>query len=316
MTPIRSIARPVSVAVLCAAAAVLTPHAAAAPATYWTGARAISQLQFTQIQSGQPPATLQDNRSQTLYPLAADDPARGSDLAVGVHTALPQAGLTGDATAEAQMGVLKSWSQVSYGGRQGIDAFHFASSSGWASFGDTLVVTADGLAAGTPVTFTVDIDIHALFQQPGPIPGRGQIALADLVVSAEDVDTGVQRSFSWNPGIAATGLAGGRFRWDYQTAVGRSFVLGAFLNTQASHESPLASTPSADLGHTIHIALDNADARLNTVGLSGHDFRLGGGGTDPDPTPVPAPASVALVLLGLAALSRRRVTSPGTAARG
>lgn len=304
-------------AVLLPAACALSVPAAAAPATYWTGVRVSSQLAHTVYPAGLPPVTVQDNHNQTLYPIAANDPLRGTDLSARVHSAIAPIGLSGDASAQAQMGVLKAWSQVEFGGPQGTSDVHFGGSLSWASFGDTIAVTGPGLVAGAAVTYTVDIDIHALFQQLLEFPGYGLYANADLLVAAEDVDTGVQRTFSWNAGLPATGLAGGHFRWDYQTAVGQSFVLSAYLNTVADHSHSRLGTVAADLGHTVRLALDNADARLNTVGLSGHDFRLGAG-TDPGPgpTPVPTPASATLIALALALLGAQRSAARGKAARG
>jgi hypothetical protein len=280
---------------------LMTTSALAAPATYWTGVRASSQLSYTLLPPGSQPVTVESNQSETRYPLAANDPARGTDLSARVHGELAAIGLTGDASARAQMGVLKSWSAVQFDGPQPGNSFHFAASSGWASFGDTLLVDGPGLAAGTAVTYTIDIDVHALFLQ-GTNPFNFY-AQADLTVSAEDVDTGQQRSFSWSPGLPTTGLAGGHFRWDYQTSVGRSFVLSAYLNTRAVHNASVAGTASADLGHTVRLSIDNSDTRLSTVGMSGHDWRLGsnnGGGT------VPLPASPWLAALGLLALAQQR----------
>lgn len=302
-------------ALLLPAACALSVPAAAAPATYWTGVRVSSQLSHTVYPPGLPPTTVQDNHHQTLYPIGANDPLRGTDLSARVHSEIAAIGLGGDASAQAQMGVLKAWSQVEYRGPQGASDNHFGSSLSWASFGDTIAVTGLGLVAGAAVTYTVDIDIHALFQQLLDFPGYGLYANADLVVAAEDTDTGVQRMFTWNAGLPPTGLAGGHFRWDYQTAVGRSFVLSAYLNTMADHSHPRLGTVSADLGHTVRLTLDNADARLNTVGLSGHDFGLNAS-TDPDPRPLPTPASAALVVLALALLGARRSTGSGKTAPG
>lgn len=301
-------------AVLLPAACALSVPAAAAPAPYWTGVRVSSQLAYTINPPGASSTTVQDNQNQTQYPLGANDPLRGADLSARVHSEVAANGLSGDASAEAQMGVLKGWSQVSYRGPQGANDNHFGSSLSWSSFGDTIAVTGLGLVAGAAVTYTVDIDIHALFQQLLDFPGYGLYANADLVVAAEDTDTGVQHMFTWNAGLPPTGLAGGSFRWEYQTAVGRSFVLSAYLNTIADHSHPRLGTVSADLGHTVRLTLDNADARLNTVGLSGHDFRLNAG-TDPDPRPLPTPASAALVVLALALLGARRFTDGGKSAR-
>ena len=298
-----------SAASLLTGCSLMATSALAAPATYWTGVRVSSQMSYTELPPGSPPVTVESNHNETRYPIAANDPARGTDLSARVHSELAAIGLTGDASAQAQMGVLKSWSAVQFDGPQPGNSFHFAASSGWASFGDTLLVDGPGLAAGAAVTYTIDIDIHALFMQ-GTNPFNFY-AGADLTVSAEDVDTGQQRSFSWSPGLPATGLAGGHFRWDYQTAVGRSFVLSAYLNTGATHNASAAGTASADLGHTVRLSIDNSDSRLNTRGLSGHDWRLDpngntGGGT------VPLPASLWLAALGLLALAlqRRRHASP------
>lgn len=286
-------------------AAALALPAVAAPVTFWTGVSGSTQLYHTSAVPGQPTQTVQDSHIQTIYPQGANDPLRGTDLATQQHSELPAYGLSADAGAQAQMGVLKAFAQTRFNGTQGRDAHQGASAAAWSTFGDTIAVTGDGLAPGTAVTYTVDIDVHGLFEQVTQLTNVAY-AGADLVVQAQDVDSLRAESFSWRPaptGTPPTGLAGGSYRWSYQTTVGRSFVLSAMLNAVAQNYSFLNGSVTADLGHTVHIALDNADARLNTVGLSGHDFRLGGGA---GPTPVPAPASAALVLLGLALAARQR----------
>ncbi|MDH4391984.1 MAG: PEP-CTERM sorting domain-containing protein, partial [Aquabacterium sp.] len=158
-------------------------------------------------------------------------------------------------------------------------------------FYDTVLVGGAGLAAGTPVSYQVEVDISGSLSRPVfelggflSVDGLAELRLRDLT-SFQEV------ALNWN----ASKEAPGRYVLTLATQVGHSLGMSGMLYAGAyvSSYAQLGRSAVADFSHSAAYSLTPSVAGLNTVGASGHDFLA---------APVPEPATWASMLLGLAAL--------------
>jgi hypothetical protein len=193
-----------------------------------------------------------------------------------------------------RIGLLKAYAAASHpycctiGGQLVTTGFSNATVD--AGFTDTVAVTGAGLAAGTPVQYTVGLRISGSISSPSFEMG-GHIGVFGVAeVRLEDTTTREIVTLRWNAANQAPGL----FALTLNTQVGHQLGITGTLNIGASIDSAAKTARSgvADFYNTAVYTLAPSVAGLNTTGVSGTNFLA----------PVPEPASWAAMLLGLAVL--------------
>lgn len=196
------------------------------------------------------------------------------------------------------IGLLKAYASASYprccAANGQTVAYGYANGTAQGSFFDTIVVGGAGLAAGTPVSFRLDVRIDGTLSAPafesgGALSADG-IAEARLV----DRDSRQEARLRWDAKQQATGT----YSLTLDTQVGHTLSISGMLFAEAYVGSGAVTARSAesDFYHSAGYTLTPSVSGLNTVGASGHDFA----------TAVPEPGSALLAGLGLAAVFGRR----------
>ena len=206
----------------------------------------------------------------------------------------------GGATASflGSIGLLKAYASATYPrccDAQGHTvAYGYANGTVQGSFFDTLVVGGGGLAAGTSVTYRLDLRIDGqlsapAFESGGALSAEG-VAEARLV----DRDSRQEAILRWDAKKQATGI----YSLSLLTQVGHTLSISGMLFADAYVGSGAVTARSAesDFYHSAGYTLAPSVAGLNTLGASGHDFA----------SAVPEPGSALLTGWGLAALFTQR----------
>lgn len=208
----------------------------------------------------------------------------------------------GTATAhfEGRMGLLRAFAESSFpyccdaAGRRVVQGYADASVQG--RFYDSIAVAGAGLAAGTPVSYTVHFSITGALSNPSFEMGGFLTAYGIAEVRLRDMSSFAEVNKSWDASRDASGV----FSLTLDTYVGRTISLSGMLAVGASVSdyAQLGRTAWADFGHSAGYQLVPSVTGLNTVGTSGYDFA----------TPVPEPGSWVLMGVGLLSvgLLRRR----------
>ena len=160
-----------------------------------------------------------------------------------------------------------------------------------AEFFDTLIVSGNGLAAGTMVSYRVDFSISGGVTAPADSAFGQSFAIGLASVRLQDRTSGERVLLNWDAATDAVGV----FSLTLATEVGHELrISGSSASAAVVKIDPLtALTATSDFFHTANYALVPSIAGLNTIGASGHNFLV------TVPTRVPAPESWALLLLGL-----------------
>lgn len=206
----------------------------------------------------------------------------------------------GGATASflGSIGLLKAYASATYPrccDAQGRTVAHgYANGTAQGSFFDTVVVGGGGLAAGTLVTYRLDVRIDGALSAPAFESG-GALS-ADGIAEARllDRDSRQEARLRWDAKQQAPGI----YSLTLDTLVGHTLSISGMLFADAYVGSGAVSARSAesDFYHSAGYTLAPSVTGLNTVGASGHDFA----------SAVPEPGSALLAGLGLAAVFGRR----------
>lgn len=166
-------------------------------------------------------------------------------------------------------------------------------------FYDSIAVTGAGLAAGTPVSYTVNFSITGELSNPSFESGGFLTAYGVAEVRLRDMSSFAEVNKSWDASRDATGV----FSLTLDTFVGRTISLSGMLAVGASVSdyARLGRNAWADFGHSAGYQLLPSVAGLNTTGASGYDFSA---------APVPEPGTWLLLAAGLALLAWRRQSRP------
>lgn len=199
----------------------------------------------------------------------------------------------------AHMGVLKAYASASFpyccdvGGHLIIQGYADAEVRG--GFYDTVLVGGAGLAAGTPVSYALDIRIDGALSQPSFETGGFLSAYGVADIRFTDLTTHALDSLLWQ----ADRNQPGRYQLVLNTAVGHEISISAMLAVGASVSANARTGrfAEADFYHSAGFSLSPSVAGLNTVGASGYDFAA---------SPVPEPAQAVLLSFGLLALAGLR----------
>ena len=202
----------------------------------------------------------------------------------------------GGATASflGTIGLLKAYASATYPrccDAQGRTvAYGYANGTAQGSFYDEVVVGGAGLAAGTVVTYRLDLRIDGgisspSFESGGALSSEG-VAEARLV----DTTSRQEAIFRWDAKKQATGV----YSLSLTTEVGHTLSISGLLFADAyvGSGATLARSAESDFYHSAGYTLAPSVAGLNTVGASGHDFMAA----------VPEPSSLALAAIGLCGL--------------
>ena len=211
------------------------------------------------------------------------------------HSAVASGG-DAEASVTAQSGVLKAFARAGYPAyTDEVRVVGYASGNAQARFGDTILVGGAGLAVGTAVTYRISFHIDGWHSYPAyEVPGYFS-AGAEANVLLRDVTSGSEVRRDWSSTVDLNGST----TLMLNTEVGHELFIAGFLEAYAYVNSyaTVARVAVADYGHSANYFLTPSIDGLNTVGASGHDFRM-----VTDPNGVPEPTSLALALLGLLAL--------------
>lgn len=202
----------------------------------------------------------------------------------------------GGATASflGTIGLLKAYASATYprccDALGNTVAYGYANGTAQGSFYDSVVVSGAGLAAGTVVTYRLDLRIDGGISSPSFESG-GALS-AEGVAEARLVDTTSRQEaiFRWDAKKQATGV----YSLSLTTEVGHTLAISGLLLADAyvSSGATLARSAESDFYHSAGYTLAPSVAGLNTVGASGHDFTAS----------VAEPSSVALAAIGLCGL--------------
>jgi len=202
-----------------------------------------------------------------------------------------QGGGSATANFEGSIGLLKAYASASYPyccDAQGYTVAHgYADATVQGQFYDTIVVGGAGLAAGTPVTYTLDFLIDGTLSSPSFEIGGFLAAYGIAEARLRDKDSGQIASLSWDASKQATGL----YSLSLATQVGHTLTINGMLTVGAGVTSNAGTARSAfaDFDQSAYFNLAPSVAGLNTIGASGHNFLAA----------VPEPSSWMLLSLGL-----------------
>ena len=220
------------------------------------------------------------------------------------HSAVASGG-DAEASVTAQSGVLKAFARAGYPAyTDEVRVVGYSYGDAQARFGDTILVGGAGLALGTAVSYSISFHIDGWHSFPAyEVPGHFA-AGAEANMLLRDVNSGSEVRRDWSSTVDLNG-------WTtlmLHTEVGHELFIAGFLAAYASVDSyaTVARVAVADYGHSANYFLTPSIDGLNTVGASGHDFRMVA-----DPNSVPEPTSLALLLLGLLTLKRRHGVARG-----
>lgn len=233
----------------------------------------------------------QDLTQSQLLRFNAPDP-RASQVQVADAKVLLGVGGNASAHVSAGIGVLKAYADAGYAYQATLDGL--ASSNAQAGFYDTVKVYGAGLAAGTPVSYRVDLAIngtvsHVLGALGSPFASASAFALLRVL----DTSSNQRVEFEWN----AASFASGVYSVTINTQVGHDLYMTGILSLFAQAKPSVDPTGShfavADFAHTLNYTMAPSVAGLNTVGMSGHEFEAAA---------VPEPAQWLSLLVGLGGL--------------
>ena len=164
-----------------------------------------------------------------------------------------------------------------------------------AEFFDTLMVSGNGLAAGTMVSYRVDFSINGGVTAPVSSAFGQSFARGLASVRLQDRTSGERVQLNWDAANDAVGV----FSLTLATEIGHELSISGSLASgvvvRIDPFTPLSAT--SDFFHTANYALAPSIAGLNTTGASGRNFLVA------PPTGVPAPEAWGLLLLGLGAIA-------------
>ncbi|MDT8998292.1 PEP-CTERM sorting domain-containing protein [Paucibacter sp. APW11] len=213
-----------------------------------------------------------------------------------------------EAKVLAHMGLLKAYASASFPyccdatGHLIIQGY--ADAEVKAGFYDSVLVTGAGLAAGTPVSYKLNIRIDGALSQPSFEMGGALAAYGVADIRFTDLSSHALDSMVWQ----ADRDLPGSFSLVLNTAVGHEISVSAMLAVGASVSANARSarSASADFYHSAGFSLSPSLAGLNTQGASGYDYAA---------SAVPEPAQASLLMLGLIGLAglgrqRRRIHRP------
>ena len=241
-----------------------------------------------------------EDHSRPTYLVLTDVPAAATLQKIDDRVQTSNGG-TAEVKFLGRIGLLKAYAAASHpycctiGGILVTSGFSNATVD--ASFSDTVAVAGAGLAAGTPVQYTVGLRISGSISSPSVEMG-GHIGVFGMAeVRLEDKTTRKGVTLRWNAANQEPGL----YELTLNTQVGHQLGINGYLNIGASIDSSAKTARSgvADFYNTAVYNLTPSVAGLNTLGVSGTDFLA----------PVPEPATAACLLAGLALLGgvlRRR----------
>ena len=215
-----------------------------------------------------------------------------------MHEIASYAGGHGIGRFEGHVGLLRAFASASFPYCCDLAGYRvnygYAGASVQGQFYDSITVSGAGLAAGTPVSYTVNFQIGGHLSNPSFEIGGFLSAYGVAEVRLGDLTSRETKIRSWD----ASRDAPGNYQLTLNTEVGRTiFVVGMLaVGASVSDYATLGRYVEADFAHSAGYQLVPSVAGLNTVGASGYDFS----------TPVPEPTAGLLMLAGLAALAGRR----------
>jgi PEP-CTERM motif len=185
-----------------------------------------------------------------------------------------------------------------------------------ASFDDTLVISSNTLAIGTPVTLQMTMSFDAVITANAGALFYIRYELGNSAGQVVDLERGSQTISNLPPQVY-----GFTYPVTFADTVGDTLRLSSVLKVgiyqyfdgQSYQSGPLEGSyifnqPSVDASHTSKVFLDALTPDVTLVAESGHDYSTV---QAPPVSPVPEPAAASLMLLGLAALAgARRWASP------
>jgi len=153
-------------------------------------------------------------------------------------------------------------------------------------FEDFIEVTAPGLAAGTPITYVFSLDIEGTSgTTPRPAPPGGLSVGANVSLGAAFLSPTPRLSrIDW-----ALPQGNGVFSQTFDAVVGDLLrIRGTLFAGSQSGTSNGNADAWADFMNTANFTLTPTRADANTLGVSGHDYRV---------SSVPEPTSISLMIV-------------------
>jgi hypothetical protein len=211
-----------------------------------------------------------------------------------MHEIASYAGGHGIGRFEGHVGLLRAFASASFPYCCDLDGhrvnYGYAGATVQSQFYDSIVVAGAGLAAGTPVSYTINFSVGGHLSNPSFEIGGFLSAYGVAEARLGDLTSRETKYRSWD----ASRDAPGSYQLTLDTEVGHTiFVVGMLaVGASVSDYALLGRYVEADFAHSAGYQLVPSVAGLNTVGASGYDFA----------TPVPEPAAGLLMLGGLVLL--------------